>query len=186
MTRLLPALLAALLGLAPVAAPVAAMAAGTDTAADSGTAANAAAKTEQPSDAFEKRRAVAADYVKLYLEHADLPGVSFRVMQPMLQQIAKTQPDLWKEKKAQLTGIAVSSFAKALHDALAGLDVEMAKTFTLKELTALRDFYSSPAGRSVMTKMPGFMRKAVPAAMDKAMGKMAGIRAALEAEGVKN
>jgi len=148
-------------------------------------AAPAAAQSAKPDANFELRRDVAGQYVALYLETTDLQEIAFQIMQPMLAQIAQAQPGLWKEKKARLTGVAVSLFAKSLHEALTGLDVEMAKAFTFDELVALRDFYSSASGRSVMKKMPGFMQEAMPAAISRAMAGMNGITEALIAEGVK-
>jgi len=42
----------------------------------------------------------------------------------------------------------------------------MSQTFTLPELTVLADFYTSPEGRSVMTKMRPFMEKFSQTVMD--------------------
>ena len=157
MTRLMIAVLAAILAISPARA----------------------------DDDFEGRRAVAAEYVALYLETADLSDMSLKAMQPLLVQIAANQPDLWREKGPTLTGIAVGAFARLLHESLSSIDAALAEAFTLQELEALRDFYSSPEGQSVMRKMPDFMRQTMPGALQQAMSGIPEVMAALEAEGVK-
>ena len=135
-------------------------------------------------EGFDRRKAVAAEYVALYLETTDLSALATQSMQPLLTQIAANQPELWKEKSQRLTAIAIGSFTGALGRALSSIDGEMAGVFTLAELVALRDFYSSPEGRSVMAKMPAFMQQIMPRVMQQAMSSVGDILAGLEAEGV--
>ena len=64
--------------------------------------------------------------------------------------------DLSPDAKKMIAEIAVESTMSIVPEMLADLEPLMVKHFTEGEICALADFYSSPTGQSLTTKMPAF------------------------------
>lgn len=60
------------------------------------------------------------------------------------------------EALAQIVSEELATIRPAMQDAMIS---GMAKNFTLEEITALNDFYSSPVGASAMAKMTPYMQE---------------------------
>ena len=102
----------------------------------------------------EERVAVASEYVELALQSFDMKAIINSLSQPILQQVAAAGQRLTDEQMAQIDKLYADTFTQpitALMREQAGL---MADLMTLAEITALRDFYSTPEGRSAMAKLP--------------------------------
>ena len=69
--------------------------------------------------------------------------------------------------KMLTTGIDMDAMSSAMKDALV-------KTFTAEELKALADFYSSPVGKSAMSKMGDYTAELMPVMQAQMMKAMQG------------
>jgi hypothetical protein len=144
-----------------------------------------AAGPASAQDDLAERQAVAKEYLGLSLETMDFDAMAAQLSASLLQPVAQRQPALYLSKEKVLKGIVEQGLVESMRNAMLGVDAEMAKAFTLQELTALRDFYASPVGMSVMTKMPAFMAEAMPRIMQSSMTDLRPMQAKLRAEGVK-
>ena len=136
-------------------------------------------------DDLAARQAVAKEYLDLSNQTMDFDALAAQVAPSVLQPISQRQPALYSSKRVRLTEIVEESFAESMREAMLGLDTDMAKAFTLAELTALRDFYASPVGMSVMTKMPAFMAESMPRIMQASAQDLGSMLEQLRAEGVE-
>ena len=89
------------------------------------------------------------------------------MMAEMAKSVTANLPASQKDSVLQMftTGLDMDALTKAMNDSLV-------KTFTAEELKALADFYSSPVGKSAMSKMGAYMTDLMPtmqAQMMKAM-----------------
>ncbi len=102
----------------------------------------------------EERLTVARDYVDLALQGFDMVAVIDSLSLPILQQVAAGGQTL---TEAQVTGIRklyADTFTEPMTALMRDQSEIMADMMTLAEITALRDFYATPEGRSVMAKLP--------------------------------
>ena len=102
----------------------------------------------------EDRVAVAAEYVELALQGFDMAAVIDTMSQPILQQVAAGGQVLTDAQVSAIRKLYADTFTgpmTALMRDQAGL---MADLMTYGEITALRDFYATPEGKSVMAKLP--------------------------------
>ena len=100
-------------------------------------------------DTPENRREQAARYL------AATPPKE--MMTEMLKSITGSMPAAQRDRMTQMfaTGLDMDALTKAMNDSLV-------KTFTAEELKALADFYSSPIGKSAMSKMTVYMADLMP------------------------
>ena len=106
------------------------------------------------ADTRDERVAVAAEYVDLALQGFDMDALINSLSQPILSQVAAGGQSLTEAQVTQIRTLYADTFTEpmtALMRDQAGL---MADMMTLAEITALRDFYATPEGRSVMVKLP--------------------------------
>ncbi|PZQ51565.1 MAG: hypothetical protein DI556_05260 [Rhodovulum sulfidophilum] len=136
-------------------------------------------------DATEAKLRLAREYIGYSMEALGSDAIVAQMSEPILRQIQSRQPALWAAKSTVLTPIVQDAMGASLREAMLGTDVAMADSFTLAELTALRDFYASPNGRSVMGKMPGFMGQVMPGVMERTSRDLAPMLERLAAEGVE-
>lgn len=102
----------------------------------------------------EERVAAAAEYVELALQGFDLAAMIETMYQPILQQVAQGGATLTDEQVAKIRQLYLDTFTEPLTKLLHDQSQIMADMFTLAEITALRDFYATPEGKSVMAKLP--------------------------------
>lgn len=74
--------------------------------------------------------------------------------QPILQQVAAGGQSLSPDQVAQIRALYLETFSAPLTGLMRDQAGIMADMMTMAELTALRDFYATPEGRSVMAKLP--------------------------------
>jgi hypothetical protein len=113
---------------------------------------------------------------------------SFKAMVPQIVKaldvsIAQTNVSLDPAAKQEALSVAQTAVASKL-DLIVGLAmVNALEVFSKDELVAIDQFYSSPAGQSVMSKMPQVMSK-LPAMMQLVMPLMlADVREQMKAKG---
>lgn len=102
----------------------------------------------------EERVAVAAEYVELALQGFDMAAMIETMYQPVLQQVAAGGQTVSEEQVGQIRQLYLDTFTDPLTTLMRDQAGIMADMMTLAEITALRDFYATPEGRSVMAKLP--------------------------------
>jgi hypothetical protein len=102
----------------------------------------------------EERVAVATEYVDLALQSFDMKAIINSLSQPILQQVAAAGQSLTDEQMAQIDKLYADTFTEPMTTLMRQQSELMADIMTLAEITALRDFYSTPEGRSAMAKLP--------------------------------
>ncbi|MBA4323788.1 MAG: hypothetical protein C0426_01680 [Rhodobacter sp.] len=102
----------------------------------------------------DERVAAAAEYVDLALDGFDMTAMIETMYQPILQQVAAGGQDLTDAQVAQIRQLYLDTFTDPLTTLLRDQAGIMADMMTLAEITALRDFYATPEGKSVMAKLP--------------------------------
>lgn len=130
----------------------------------------------------EERVAVAAEYVELALQGFDMAALIETMYQPILQQVAAGGQTLDDDQVAQIRRLYLDTFTEPMTRLMRDQAGIMADMFTLAEITALRDFYATPEGRSVMAKLPQLtaaqqpgMMKLIDERMDGLMPKVLAI-----------
>lgn len=102
----------------------------------------------------EERVAAAAEYIELALDGFDMTAVIETMYQPILQQVAAGGQSLTDAQVAQIRQLYLDTFTEPMTTLMRDQAGIMADMMTLAEITALRDFYATPEGKSVMAKLP--------------------------------
>ncbi len=102
----------------------------------------------------EERETVAKEYVELALQGFDMTLMIETMYQPILQQVAAGGQVLSEAQVGQIRQLYLDTFTTPLTGLMRDQAGIMADMMTLGEITALRDFYATPEGRSVMGKLP--------------------------------
>lgn len=123
----------------------------------------------------EERVAVAREYVDLALQGFDMPAMIETMYQPILQQVAAGGAVLTEEQVAKIRQLYLDTFTEPLTKLMQDQAGIMADMMTLAEITALRDFYATPEGRSVMAKLPQLTAAQQPGMMALINDKMTGL-----------
>ena len=106
------------------------------------------------SETREERLAAAAEYVELALQGFDMTAMIETMYQPILAQVAAGGQTLTTAQTTQIRQLYLDTFTAPLTRLMRDQAGIMADMMTLAEITALRDFYATPEGRSVMAKLP--------------------------------
>jgi hypothetical protein len=120
----------------------------------------------------EERVAAAQQYVDLALQGFDMPAMIETMYQPILQQVEAGGAKLTDAQVAQIRQLYLDTFTEPLTKLMQDQSQIMADMFTLAEITALRDFYATPEGKSVMAKLPQLTAAQQPGVMALINGKM--------------
>lgn len=120
----------------------------------------------------EERLAVAKEYVDLALQGFDLNAVIETMYQPILSQVAAGGQTLTEDQIAQIRQLYLDTFTGPMTALMRDQAQIMADMMTLGEITALRDFYATPEGRSVLAKLPQLTAAQQPGVMALINDKM--------------
>lgn len=120
----------------------------------------------------EERVAVASEYVELALQSFDMAAMIDTMYQPILQQVAAGGQTLGDDQVAQIRQLYLDTFTDPLTKLMRDQSGIMADMMTLAEITALRDFYATPEGKSVMAKLPQLTAAQQPAIIELIQGNM--------------
>ena len=123
----------------------------------------------------EERVTAAAEYVELALDGFDMSAVIETMYQPLLQQVAAGGQTLTDEQLAKIRTLYLDTFTDPMNALMRDQAQIMADIMTLGEITALRDFYATPEGKSVMAKLPQLTAAQQPGVMALVNDKMAGL-----------
>ena len=117
------------------------------------------------SETRDERVAAAQEYVDLALQGFDMTAVIETMYQPVLQQVASGGQTLSEAQVAQIRQLYLDTFTEPMTTLMRDQSQIMADLMTLAEITALRDFYATPEGRSVMAKLPQLTAAQQPGVM---------------------
>jgi hypothetical protein len=123
----------------------------------------------------EERVAAAAEYVELALDGFDMAAVIETMYQPLLQQVAAGGQTLTEAQLAEIRTLYLDTFTDPMNALMRDQAEIMADIMTLGEITALRDFYATPEGKSVMAKLPQLTAAQQPGVMALVNDKMEGL-----------
>jgi hypothetical protein len=123
----------------------------------------------------EERVAAANEYVDLALAGFDMTAVIETMYQPILQQVAAGGATLTDEQVAKIRQLYLDTFTQPMTKLMHDQSEIMADMFTLAEITALRDFYATAEGKSVMAKLPKLTAAQQPGMMALINEKMTGL-----------
>ncbi len=143
--------------------------------------ATAPAQAETQAERLE----VAKAYLAVSMKAMNLEKVALISARPILNQVRQKQPKLFAEKGTKLRTMIKTVLMESMQTAMANLDQKLAATFTLQELNALKEFFTSEIGRSVMEKMPQYMAAIQPAMQIAIQQSLPKLLAQLQKEGVK-
>lgn len=113
----------------------------------------------------DQRIAIAADYVDLALADFDMPALIATMYQPVLDQVAAGGQVLTEAQVTQIRQLYLDAFTGPMTTLMRDQAAIMADLMTLEEITALRDFYATPEGRSVLAKLPQLTAAQQPGVM---------------------
>ncbi|MFN3994471.1 MAG: DUF2059 domain-containing protein [Tabrizicola flagellatus] len=123
----------------------------------------------------EEREVVAAEYVELALQGFDMNALIETMYQPILQQVAAGGQTIDEDQIGKIRQLYLDTFTEPMTRLMRDQAGIMADMFTMAEITALRDFYATPEGRSVMAKLPQLTAAQQPGMMKLINEKMDGL-----------
>ena len=123
----------------------------------------------------EDRVAAAAEYVELALDGFDMAAVIETMYQPILQQVAQGGQTLTEAQVGEIRQLYLDTFTDPMTALMRDQAQIMADIMTLGEITALRDFYGTPEGKSVMAKLPQLTAAQQPGVMALVNDQMEGL-----------
>jgi hypothetical protein len=123
----------------------------------------------------EERVAAAKEYVELALAGFDMSAVIETMYQPILQQVAAGGQTLTEEQVQKIRQLYLDAFTEPMLGLMREQSEIMADIMTLGEITALRDFYATPEGKSVMAKLPRLTAAQQPGVMALVNENMEGL-----------
>lgn len=124
-------------------------------------------------DTREARIAVAREHVEASMADMGVERIveqMWRAAKPQFEQM--TGKPLTEAQETALQTLYMAQFADPMQTIMGEQADIMADLMTLNEITALRDFYQTPTGRSVMMKLPDLIAAQQPAIMDMVQQKL--------------
>lgn len=102
----------------------------------------------------QDRIAMADDYVAMALAEFDMGAVIDTMWTPIVQQAEAAGQPISPDQRARIKAIYSATLIEPMITLMKEQSAIMADVMTLAEITALRDFYATPEGRSVLAKLP--------------------------------
>ncbi|MBB5516117.1 hypothetical protein FHS89_002143 [Rubricella aquisinus] len=117
-------------------------------------------------DTQAARLAMAQEYIDMTLGEMSGESMAEAAAGPVVRQIRLTDPTVTEDQIRRIELLVGAEMAAINQEIVATTAPDLAAIMTLDELTALRDFYASDLGRSVMLKMPQYLRAYQPRVME--------------------
>lgn len=114
------------------------------------------------SETREDRVEAAKAYTALAMDAMDLKAMIGTMWAPVVQMIERSGKTLSEEQKDQIDALYQETFTGPMTEMMLSQSDVMADLFTLEEIEALTQFYSTPIGQSVMKKLPKVMEAIQP------------------------
>ena len=128
-----------------------------------------------PADERAEKLKVAREHLEQAAADMDIEALIDQMSQPLIDQLARQGKVLSEDQIARIKALFRETFKEPMRKIMLGQDEMMADMLTLEEITALRDFYQTEAGRSVMRKMPEILARQQPIILDMVNEKMSAI-----------
>ena len=132
-------------------------------------------------DTYAARLAAANAYVTQSIGDIDLEAMVRTMYAPVLDQVRANGGRLSQAQINEIDALYMQIMLEPLRQIMLQQDRVMADQFTLEEINALLAFYTSPVGRSVMTKLPQLVQAQQPAVMAMVQSSMATLVPRLQA-----
>lgn len=110
----------------------------------------------------EDRLAVANDYITATMNDLDMPALIRQMWAPVVDQLEASGTVVSDGAREKIDALYQETFTAPMQTMMMAQDQIMADVMTLEEITALRDFYRTDAGRSVMKKLPDILAAQQP------------------------
>ncbi|WP_201151152.1 DUF2059 domain-containing protein [Rhodovulum sulfidophilum] len=130
----------------------------------------------------DERLEAAHDYVQRAVADMDLEEIVRSMWRPAVASIEASGTQLTTSQRRRIETLYYDIYTDRLRDLMLSQDELMADLMTLDEIQALRDFYATPEGRSVMQKLPKILNAQQPqiielvkSTMPEVLSKMQGI-----------
>jgi len=130
----------------------------------------------------DERLEAAHDYVQRAVADMDLEEIVRSMWRPTVAGIEASGTQLTPSQRRRIETLYYDIYTDRLRDLMLSQDELMADLMTLDEIQALRDFYATPEGRSVMQKLPKILNAQQPqiielvkSTMPEVLSKMQGI-----------
>lgn len=121
---------------------------------------------------YEERLAIATRTTQMALEDMDIERVITTMYMPLIDQLRGQGRQISDAQIAEIDALYQEEMRAPLLDVMAGQQDIMADLLTLEELQALEQFYATPEGRSVMSKMPSVMERIQPSILEMVQSTM--------------
>lgn len=118
----------------------------------------------------EERLAIAQEYIEASLADMDTARLLQSMYAPIIAQIEASGQTVTDDQRARVHALYERELLQPLMDIMAAQSDTMADLFTIEEITALRDFYNTSIGRSVMSKLPLVIETQQPQIMATVQG----------------
>ncbi|MEL7025728.1 MAG: hypothetical protein AAGO57_00670 [Pseudomonadota bacterium] len=105
----------------------------------------------------DARLAVAKEYVEATLQDLDMSRMIEQMYVPLVDQVRASGRTVTDEQLAKLKALYEAEMMGPMEEIMLAQDEIMADLMTMEEITAIRDFYFTPEGRSVMGKLPDLL-----------------------------
>ncbi|MGA1269083.1 MAG: DUF2059 domain-containing protein [Gemmobacter sp.] len=132
-------------------------------------------QTPAHAETREERLAAAFLYVVLAVDDMVVDDVIRQIAASIVAEIEATGARVTPEQVAEFESLLQAEMHSPMLDILLAQDQIMADVLTLEEIEALAEFYGSPAGRSVMRKLPEVVARQQPQIMAMVQGTIPGL-----------
>jgi hypothetical protein len=126
-------------------------------------------------EAFDERLKIATEYVEASMQDIDMVKLISQMWAPVVQQIETSGKTLDEDQLQAIDTLYQETFSEPMFDIMRAQDEIMAEVLSLEEITAIRDFYQTPAGAGVMKKLPEILALQQPQIMAMVEGAMPAI-----------
>ncbi len=120
----------------------------------------------------DARLTVAQAYIAATLEDLDVAELVRTMYRPLLAQVRAGGVEVSEAQEAAIEELYLENMAEPMVEIMRAQDEIMADLFTLTEIEELYAFYMTPAGRSVMLKLPQLAEAQMPMTMELVESRM--------------
>lgn len=124
------------------------------------------------ADEYSEKLKIANEYLALAVLDIDMEAIIDQMWMPIVNRAEANGKTISDEQKVKMRTVYLDTFSEPMLQLMKDQGPIVAEVFTLTEIIALRDFYATEEGRSVMRKMPQLLAKQQPQVMKMVKDKM--------------
>lgn len=132
------------------------------------------------ADTQAERLAVAESYIAETLKDMDMERVIEQMWRPIIPQIEASGTKLTEDQLTRINALYQGLFTDPMTQMMESQAALMADMMTLEEISALRDFYTTDIGRSVMRKLPDVIGAQQPMILEMVQSRQAEMMSGLQ------